>query len=254
MMTHTCTQVAPGVYRLGDHVVNFYLVDTDDGLVMVDAGLPTHSAQLLDAVAWIGGRLRAVVLTHAHPDHTGLAERARDDGGARVWVHEADAPILDDGPTSSMVHAPPEHGLLHGLLRHPGAAGSLLHLGQQGAFTSARVRSYSTFGHDEVLEEVPGRPRVLSIPGHTPGSSVVVFEDRRVAFTGDALVTHDFTTGVEGPCVVGGMSTHDYEQAVRSLDRLSGLSERTALLPGHGEPVTDDLETALERARERRTR
>ncbi|MBR8744800.1 MBL fold metallo-hydrolase [Nocardiopsis sp. MG754419] len=253
-MLDAFTQVAPGVHRLGDRVVNFYLVETGDGLVMVDAGLPAHSGQLLDAVAWVGGRLRSVVLTHAHPDHTGLAERARDAGGASVWVHEGDAQILHDGPTSAMEHCPPERSLFSSLLRRPKVATTLMHLGYHGAFSGPRVRSYSTFTDGEVLHQVPGSPRVVSMPGHTPGSTALVFADRKVAFTGDALVTHDPTTGHGGPCVVGGMSTHDGARAVRSLERLRHLPEDTVLLPGHGEPVNGGVRSVLARARERGAR
>lgn len=248
-MPHVPVEVAPGVHRIGDELVNFYLVETDGGLVMVDAGLPAHSGRFLDAVAWVGGRLRAVVLTHAHPDHTGLAERARDKGGARVWVHEADAPILEDGPTSSMVHARPERPLLPYLVRHPAAARTLMRLGYAGTFSSARVREFSVFGDDQVLEEVPGRPRVLSVPGHTPGSVLVFFEGRGVVFTGDALVTDDPSTGCAGPRVVSRMSTHDSARALESLERLADLPEETVLLPGHGGPFTDGPRTAMIRAR-----
>lgn len=248
-MTHVPVEVAPGVHRIGDELVNFYLVETAEGLVMVDAGLPAHSGRFLDAVAWVGGRLRAVVLTHAHPDHTGLAERARDKGGARVWIHEADAPILKDGPTSSMIHARPERPLLPYLARHPAAARTLMRLGYAGAFSSDRVTEYSVFGDDQVLEEVPGQPRVLSVPGHTPGSVLVFFEGRGVVFTGDALVTDDPSTGCVGPRVVSRMSTHDSAQALESLGRLADLPKETVLLPGHGDPFTDGPRAAMIRAR-----
>jgi len=33
---------APGVTRLGDPEVNFYLLEAPDGLVLVDGGLPRH--------------------------------------------------------------------------------------------------------------------------------------------------------------------------------------------------------------------
>lgn len=253
-MLHACTRVAPGVYRLGDRMVNFYLVETDGGLVMVDAGLPGHSAQLLDAVAWVGGRLRAVVLTHAHPDHIGLAERARRDGGARVWVHEADSPILRDGPNGAIVHSPPERSFAWTVLRRPRVLSMLAHVGYYGGFSSVRVGEHATFGDGQVLEQVPGRPRVLSVPGHTRGSSVVYFEERKVAFTGDALVTHDAVTGHRGPCLVDGMSTHDTAWALRSLGRLSELAEETVLLPGHGEPFTQGVSAAVSSVRGRGAR
>lgn len=248
-MNHVPDKVAPGVHRISDSLVNFYLVETKDGLVMVDAGLPSHSGRFLDAVAWVGGRLRAVVLTHAHPDHTGLAERARDKAGARVWIHEADAPILKDGPTSAMIHAHPERPLLPYLARYPGSVRTLMRLGYAGAFSSDRVSEYSVFGDDQVLEEVPGKPRVLSAPGHTPGSVLVFFEDRGVVFTGDALVTADPSTDCAGPRVVSRMSTHDSAQALDSLDRLVALPEGTVLLPGHGDPFTDGPRAAVIRAR-----
>ncbi len=74
------TQVAPGVHRLGDHVVNFYLIENPDGLVLVDAGTPAHLDQLHTLLAVLGhsaADIRAVLLTHGHADHTGLARPFR---------------------------------------------------------------------------------------------------------------------------------------------------------------------------------
>lgn len=44
-------QIAPGVHRLGDHGVNFYLIEDPDGLVLVDAGVPAHLKQLRTLLA-----------------------------------------------------------------------------------------------------------------------------------------------------------------------------------------------------------
>src|SRR5262249_16274894 len=85
------------VHRLGDKLINFYLVDTGSGLVLIDAGLPAHWQSLLDVVHGLGRKITdiaSVLITHGHLDHIGLAERVRQESGARVWVHEADAPIL----------------------------------------------------------------------------------------------------------------------------------------------------------------
>jgi glyoxylase-like metal-dependent hydrolase (beta-lactamase superfamily II) len=107
------TPIAPGVHRLGDHGVNFYLIEDPDGLVLVDAGVPAHLKQLDALLAGLGhspADIRAVLLTHGHADHTGLA-RPLQEAGADLWIHERDDVILRDGPRSSMRHAKPERSL-----------------------------------------------------------------------------------------------------------------------------------------------
>ncbi|MDE3721963.1 MBL fold metallo-hydrolase [Nocardiopsis sp. N85] len=250
-MSTTLIEVAPGVHRLGDAVVNFYLMETDEGLVLVDSGLPDHSAVLLDAVARVGGDLRAVVLTHGHADHIGLAARALSRTGTTIWVHEADAPLLGGGPDRAMAYSPPERSMVPYLLRRPKVAWLLAHLEGMGAFNTPPIATYSTFTDGQVLEEVPGSPRVVGAPGHTPGSAILVWPEREVVFTGDALVTHDPTTGRTGPTVVSRMSTHDGAMALASLDRLAALGEKGTVLPGHGDPFTAGPRAAAERARAR---
>jgi glyoxylase-like metal-dependent hydrolase (beta-lactamase superfamily II) len=247
---HAGTQVAPGVVRLGDRVVNYYLVEHPDGLVLVDAGLPAHRAQLDEWLA-AGGRtttdIRAVLLTHAHPDHTGLAgplQRA----GAQVWVHERDAAILSDGPRSATRHARPERPMLRYLLRRPAAVGTLVHLARRGAFTAPPVGGARTFTSDQWLDDVPGRPQAVALGGHTPGSSGFLFPAAGLLFTGDALVTLDGLTGHAGPTLVCRAFTHDSAAALGALDRIAGLPAGT-LLPGHGDPMDSPPEAVREARR-----
>jgi glyoxylase-like metal-dependent hydrolase (beta-lactamase superfamily II) len=238
------------VHRLGDDVVNFYLVEHPDGLVLVDAGLPGHLGRLEAHLAGSGHALRdirAVVLTHAHPDHTGLAGALRR-AGADIWVHERDAPILRDGPRSVMRHAKPERSMAGYLLRRPGAIGTPLHLARLGGFTAAPVTELRTFAGDTVLAEVPGSPRAVPLPGHTGGSTAYLFPGLDAVFTGDALVTHDGLTGHIGPTLVCRAFTADGGAALASLDRLAELPA-ALVLPGHGEPFTGGPRAAADQAR-----
>jgi glyoxylase-like metal-dependent hydrolase (beta-lactamase superfamily II) len=244
-------QVAPGVDRLGDDVVNFYLVDHPDGLVLIDAGLPGHLAQLREHLGRSGRSLhdiRAVLLTHGHPDHTGLAGPLQR-VGAEIWVHQQDAPILAGGPRSALRYAKPERSMVPYLLRRPAAVAIPLHLARKGAFTTPPVTGVRTFGADQRLDQVPGRPQAVVLAGHTRGSTGYLFADRGLLFTGDALVTHDGLTGHTGPTVVSRGFTHDGAAAVTSLGRLDQLAA-TNLLPGHGQPFTGHPRAATRQARQ----
>lgn len=244
------TRVAPGVHRLGDHGVNFYLIEDPDGLILVDTGVPAHREQLLGLLADLGrspADVRAVLLTHGHPDHTGLAHFLQE-AGADIWVHRQDAAILHDGPRSGFRHSKPERSMLPYLLRRPSALALPLQLARSGAFTAPAVQNTRAFDADQVLENVPGSPQAVALPGHTPGSAAYLFGDRGLLFTGDALVTVDQFSGRTGPTIVSRCFTHDSRAALASLDRLDELTA-DLLLPGHGAPFADGIRTATGQAR-----
>ena len=90
-------QIADGVHRLQLGIVSAYLVETDDGLVLVDSGEVGRGDRIVETVRSLGhavGRIDAIVVTHHHPDHIGsLADLARRTEAA-VFAHPADAPII----------------------------------------------------------------------------------------------------------------------------------------------------------------
>lgn len=78
MVSHVM-EVAQGIHRLTNGVANFYLIQESGKLVLVDAGAPKDWALVTQAALGLGkaiSDLDAVLLTHAHTDHTGFAELA----------------------------------------------------------------------------------------------------------------------------------------------------------------------------------
>ena len=238
------TEVAPGIHRLGNELVNFYVVEDGERLMLVDAGLPGFLGELEE---FLHERRRglssveAVLLTHAHGDHVGIAEPVRA-AGAAVHVHEADAEM------ARTAKYPERERSLRPYLRH-GTTWALLWMGlRNGAARSVRIAAVEPFGDDAALD-LPGLPGVVPTPGHSEGHVVFHFPERGALIAGDALCTRNPLTGRTGPQIMPGAFSISSPRAVASLERIEPL-EAGVLLVGHGDPWTGGVAAAVARARE----
>lgn len=236
--------VADGVHRVEDAYTNWYLIEEDDRLTVVDAGVPTSWHSLLAALRELGRStddIAAVVLTHAHFDHLGFAERARSELGVPVHVHENDV-TLTRHPWRYDHERPRAPYLLTQVKAMPIVAA----LARNRAFFPAPVKEVRRFEHGTL--PVPGAPRVVFCPGHTLGHCALHLPERDTLIAGDAIVMLDPYTARRGPCIVAGAATADSERNLRSLDALAATQART-VLTGHGPPWTEGIEPAVQRAR-----
>jgi glyoxylase-like metal-dependent hydrolase (beta-lactamase superfamily II) len=88
-------QVGEGIHRLTSGVCNFYPIE-DGGKLVSRRRSPPRLDLLVRTLPALGRRLEdleAVLVTHAHCDHTGFAERARSSAGTPVWIHQVDAVV-----------------------------------------------------------------------------------------------------------------------------------------------------------------
>src|SRR5215210_2328715 len=187
-------RVADGVYRLGSRWVNWYVVEDDGRLTLVDTGYPGYHGQLAPGLALIGRRVEdvdAIIVTHAHADHVGSVALIHTESGARVLAHPAESDAIRSGDPKR----PPN---FFADAWRPRFARYLVHAAVAGARTIAGVETVDPVAEGDELD-VPGRPRVIHTPGHTPGHCAFLLEGRGVLFSGDALVTRDDVSAARLP-------------------------------------------------------
>jgi glyoxylase-like metal-dependent hydrolase (beta-lactamase superfamily II) len=230
-------QISPLIHRIGSNsIINAYLVADGGEVTIVDAGISGYYTDIVTELAAMGRAVedvRALVLTHGHGDHIGFAERIRAERRIPVWVHEADAALArGEVPNPARGTGPVRLGPLIGFLWF-----SLLH----GGLRTRSIAEVAAYGDGATLE-VPGSPRVILLPGHTPGSAALHVPALDALFVGDALATYAVTTGRRGPQVAP--FSADPKQAKASLDSLAGLSAGL-VLPGHGDAWTGGIAEAV---------
>jgi glyoxylase-like metal-dependent hydrolase (beta-lactamase superfamily II) len=237
--------VAPGVHRIEDAYTNWYLVEDGDALTIVDAGVPTSWDSLLEALKALGRSvddIRALVLTHAHFDHVGFAEKARQRLDIPVYAHRREVGLTRH--PSRYDHEQPRAKYFATQVKAAPIVASLL---KHRAFFPSPVGDVVPYEDGDVLD-VPGRPKVIFTPGHTYGHCSLLLADRDAILVGDAFVMLDPYTGRRGPRIVARAATADSEGAKASLGALAETGMRVALT-GHGEPWRNGIDQAVMAAR-----
>ncbi|RZU53749.1 glyoxylase-like metal-dependent hydrolase (beta-lactamase superfamily II) [Krasilnikovia cinnamomea] len=169
-----------------------YALEAADGLVLIDAGWDADAswAALNLGLAEIGaavGDVRAVLVTHHHADHLGLAGRIREASGAWIAIHRLDAPR--EGPDrhspaswrSSVAENMVRHGTPRALARSAAAA--------MDAETFLDAAAPDVTFEDGERIRLPGvNLQVVWTPGHSPGHSCFYEPQRRLLFSGDHVL------------------------------------------------------------------
>ncbi len=218
-------EIARGLRRIGADIVNSYLVVDGDDVTVIDAGLPGYWRLLEAELAAIGKSLddvRALVLTHGDTDHIGFAARLYKEKGIAAYVHTADV------ERARLQVKKPNSGW--GPVKVKPFAGFMLYSTRHGGLRIKPAERLQTFSDGDVLD-IPGKPRIIHTPGHTPGSVSVHVPMVDAVFMGDGMTTRNVLTGASGPRPAP--FTLQPAEAIASLDRIEAI-DATWVLPGHG--------------------
>lgn len=208
-------------------MVNAFVVYSEEGCVIVDAGLPDSGSKFEACLTKIGrtwSDVRLIVVTHGHVDHAGAAAWLRESCGAPILAHEDEKPFLSG--KKEMIFCPTRpFGRL------------LLSSGGPTAPYERFSPDIALRGADQLdLKEYGISGRVVSTRGHTPGSISVVRND------GAALVGDLVSSGI----LLGGIAFSGHpqrppfeEQPTLVADQLERLIESgcTRFFLGHGGPL-----------------
>ncbi len=169
--------------------------------------------------------VKAILLTHWHNDHAAGGQALKEQVGAAVYYHQADAPFL--------TRATARHGL-RGWLSNviPEWGLFVLFKGLLGEATPVAVAATGFVTDGDILFQ---DFEVLSTPGHTPGHASYYYRPERALFAGDALATvHGRVHFMARPV------TPDLPQARVSMRRLLSM-DIDVLCPGHRGPLTKNV-------------
>lgn len=227
-------QVRPGLWALavpapgGARIpyVFVWILQSHDGTIdLVDAGYDTPLnrdllAGTFDAIGARLDRIRRIVLTHLHPDHTGLATWLRRDHGAELVMSRTEV----DAYARFGASADPSAVLRWGVPED-----------QRRSLRASIPQSIPTVPVDREVEDGDvvamgdGNMRVVLTPGHTRGHIVLVDESNQQIYTGD----HVLPTMHPGIGIGGAFTVNPVDEFISSCAAMQAFSEYEAL-PGHG--------------------
>ena len=237
--------IAPGVrwaripLPLDLNHINVWLIDCDDGCMVVDTGMPASIAkdawELVEREYFSQRPLRAVFVTHVHPDHIGLA----------AWLQERHGvPVL----MSQRTHELARRMLIGDGRPHPEAVGEFLH--SHGLEESALIQAM--FRPERAARLASGMPRVnrfvadletirwgasdwtaLETNGHAEGHLCLSSPALRTLISGDQVLP---TISSNISFMLANCDPDPLGSYLASLRRLRALPEDTLVLPSHGVP------------------
>jgi glyoxylase-like metal-dependent hydrolase (beta-lactamase superfamily II) len=241
-------ELAPGLYQLTipmpfrlNHV-HVYLVEADDGFILIDTGVNTSEAfaglkRKLDELGLDFNAITQIVITHFHSDHCGQAARIRELGRAQIVMGATERAVLEG------VQAGPDHECEEQFLRHGLPAEQAKPYVEVLPYLKSLSIPFEVdvgIGHGHTLLAKRRRLEAFMTPGHTPGHVCLMLPEEQLMFSGDHIL-QKITPNIGLHSYSGPDPLGDYLTSLRATLKLGA----TRLFPSHG-PVVEDPERRIQ--------
>ena len=222
-------QVVPGFHCINLGFVNAYLLEAQDGLVLIDTGIPNSAEKILSSVASLGKQpsdIKHILVTHLHGDHTGSLAAIKKATGATVSMHTLDAQLVRIGQAGRPVQPAP--GLFNRFI--------VFMMSRRGPIPIEAAEIENELSDGQMLDSVAGI-KVIHAPGHAAGQVAFL-----IPMHGGILVAADTCNNRSGlgyPPIF-----EDMDDGIKTLKKLSALDFEVAVF-GHGKPITSGASNAF---------
>ena len=201
---------------------NVFLIRDGGEAALIDAGFSDDESfnKRTAMLAELGvEKIKFIIITHHHYDHSSGAQRLREATGAQIVVHVDEERLLKEPPSDSGDMEIPED-------QKEARAQAKRWIAEAAKATpDVRVRD------GDVLQVGGLHLRCVHAPGHTAGHLCIVLEEDSVLFAGDNVL------GV-GTAAIAPPPHGDMAEYIRSLRKMKALGAGL-LAPGHGPAVKD---------------
>ncbi len=202
---------------------NVFLIRDGNEAAFIDSGFgddASFEARTAALAELKDVRLKYIIITHHHYDHSSGAHRLREATGAQIVVHTDEEALLLEPPTD------------HGDMEIPEDQKEAREQAKKWMAEAAKAAPADLRVEDgQVLEVGSLHLRCVHAPGHTAGHLCIFLEEGRVLFAGDNVL------GV-GTAAIAPPPHGDMGEYVRSLRKMQSL-DAELLAPGHGPVVRE---------------
>ncbi len=222
-------KILDNLHRVDGLSVGVYVLIGDDGLTLVDAGLPRNEQKILSYLQSLGyheSDVKNILLTHSDVDHIGSLRALVAATHATTVAQNDEANVIAGRQSARGMKGP--LGIVFKLMAP--------------FFKPAPIEIDRRVNGGDVLP-LHGGIEVVASPGHTRGHVCFWWRAPKVLFVGDAMTNRN---GLAGSAP---MFTYDAAQAATSIQRLAAL-DVDVLCFGHGAPVTSDAREQLQQLAE----